>query len=49
MKIPGRVLIYVYDRGAQVTFLGLNFERKLFFWSANCTITDEMPNYFFGS
>ena len=38
----GGALIYVLDRGAQVTLLGLKFERKLLFW------VSQLYNYFFG-
>ena len=36
------VLVYNYYRGARVTFLGLKFEPKLFFW------VSQLSNYFFG-
>ena len=28
-----------WDKDAQVTFFGINFQEKLLFWSVNCTIT----------
>ena len=36
---PKGVLIYFNDWGAQVNFLGLELEQKLFFGSVNYTIT----------
>ena len=41
LAFPRGVLTYIYDRGAQVTFLGPTFECKLLFW------VSQLYNYFF--